>query len=62
MTPTQQAVFDAIGAYAVHIDDLIRTLNMDAGSLGAILMQLELKGMILRESGNHFVRHIDINP
>ena len=62
MTPTQQAVFDAIGAYAVHIDDLIRTLDMDAGSLGAILMQLELKGMIFREPGNHFVRHIDINP
>lgn len=59
LPPPQKAVFDAVGAYAVHIDDLNRRLGMDAGSLAAILIQLELKGMIRREPGNHFVRHKD---
>lgn len=59
LTPSERAVFDAVGAYAVHIDDLVRCLDMDASSLGAILIQLELKGIICREPGNHFVRHID---
>jgi DNA processing protein len=59
LTTSGRTVFEAIGAYAVHVDDLIRRLDMDAGELGAILVQLELRGMIRREPGNHFVRHSD---
>lgn len=59
LTPPEKAVFAALEAYEVHIDELTRRLASDAATISSLLMQLELKGMVCRHPGNHYARHID---
>jgi len=47
-------VFKALGPYPVHIDELVRRLAIDAGRLSAILLQLELKGIVQQLPGKRF--------
>ena len=54
LTDEEKSVLDSLGPYPVHIDELNRMLPFDSGSLGGILLQLELKGMIQRSAGNYF--------
>jgi DNA processing protein len=39
----------------LHIDELARKLTMDAGRLSAILLQLELNGIVLQQPGKLFL-------
>jgi DNA processing protein len=55
LSSQEKRVCEALGPYPVHIDDLIRRVGMDAGRLSAILLDLELKGVVDREPGNRFV-------
>ena len=59
LSPAEKQVFSAIGPYAIHIDELVRQLKLDSANLSAILMQLELKGVICQEPGKFFIRHMD---
>jgi DNA processing protein len=47
-------VFQALGPYPLHIDELVRRLEIDAGRLSAILLNLELKGAVLQLPGKLF--------
>jgi len=54
LSPEELPVFKALGPYPVHIDDLGRKLSMDPGKLSSLLLQLELKGVVLQEPGKLF--------
>ncbi|HSV92444.1 MAG TPA: DNA-processing protein DprA [Desulfobacterales bacterium] len=47
-------VLGALGPYPLHIDELVRSLSLDAGSLSGILLQLELKGLATQQPGKLF--------
>ncbi|MCF8069369.1 MAG: DNA-processing protein DprA [Desulfobacterales bacterium] len=56
LSSDERIVFDALGPYPVHIDELIRTSGHGAGLLSSILLRLELKGLINQQPGKLFVR------
>jgi len=49
-------VFDAIDLDPVHIDILCEHLTIDAGKLAGVLLELELRGLILQHPGKMFSR------
>ncbi len=54
LSEDEQQVFTALGPDPVHIDDLVRRLSMAPGRLSAILLQLELKGVVQQSPGKLF--------
>jgi len=54
LSSEESLVFEAIGAYPVHIDDLARKLSMKPGKLSSILLRLELKGIVHQSPGKLF--------
>ncbi|MCF8024278.1 MAG: DNA-processing protein DprA [Desulfobacteraceae bacterium] len=54
LTAEELRVYDALDPYPSHIDELSRRLAMDAGSLLAVLSNLELKGMAMQMPGKYF--------
>ena len=56
LSSEESLVFEFIGAYPVHIDDLERKLSMKPGKLSSILLQLELKGIVHQCPGKLFSR------
>jgi DNA processing protein len=54
LSEVENAVLQTLGPYPVHIDELVRQLQMDAGRLSAVLLQLELKGIVVQQSGKFF--------
>ena len=47
-------VYEALSPYAVHVDDLTRQLAIDPGRLAAVLLTLELRGLVRQEPGKLF--------
>jgi DNA processing protein len=54
LTAEEADVYKALGPYPLHIDELVRKLAMDAGRLSGILLQLELKGIVMQQPGKLF--------
>jgi DNA processing protein len=54
LSPDERVVFDSLGPYPVHIDDIARKLSFEAGRLSSILLQLELRGMAQQSPGKFF--------
>ena len=54
LTAKESDVLGALGPYPLHIDELVRTLSLDAGALSGILLQLELKGLVTQQPGKFF--------
>lgn len=54
MTSEEHLIFNALGPYPIHIDDLIRKLAMEPGKISSILLQLELKGIVQQTPGKFF--------
>ncbi|MFO7931997.1 MAG: DNA-processing protein DprA [Desulfosalsimonas sp.] len=54
LTAEELRVYDTLDPYPAHIDDLCSRLAMDAGSLLAVLLNLELKGMAVQMPGKYF--------
>jgi len=54
LSKEESMVFNSLGPYPVHIDDLIRKLSMEPGKLSSTLLKLELKGIIRQSPGNFF--------
>jgi len=54
LTDEEAGLLKAIGPYPVHIDELARRCSQDMGQLAAVLLQLELKGVIGQEPGKLF--------
>ncbi len=49
-------LWQALGPYPTHIDDLARVLRLAAGQLAGLLLQLELKGLVRQTPGKRFER------
>ena len=56
LTASEARVIEAMGPYSVHIDELARRLDQAPGCLAATLSKLELKGMVVQETGKFFYR------
>jgi DNA processing protein len=54
LTADELQVYDALGPYPVHIDDLARTLSMAPGRLSSILLKLELNDRVQQSPGKFF--------
>jgi DNA processing protein len=59
LSDAERPIFNALGAHPLHIDDLARRVKQDIAQVGALLMQLEIKGVALRQPGNYFSRSFD---
>jgi len=60
LTEDESQVLGALGPYSVHIDDIARQLTLDIGKLAAVLLQLELKGIVAQTPGKMF--SIELQP
>jgi DNA processing protein len=47
-------VYQILGPYPEHIDDLVRKTSMETGKLSSILLKLELKGIVQQSPGKLF--------
>jgi len=47
-------VYEAIGPYPKHIDELVREISMEPGRLSSILLKLELEGLVQQLPGKFF--------
>jgi DNA processing protein len=56
LEPDEQRVCDLIGKGPLHFDELARTLSLSSPKLSAMLLKLELAGLITRRPGNYLVR------
>jgi DNA processing protein len=56
MSASETKVYEIIGNYPMHIDQIVRAGGMDAGEISSILMQMELKGIVKQLPGKMFVR------
>jgi len=54
LTDEEKKVIHILEPYPIHIDDLVRSLGMDAGKLSSILLTLELKGLVKQTPGKRF--------
>ena len=58
LSSEESLVFEVIGPYPVHIDELARKLSMKPGKLSSILLQLELKNIVHQSPGKLFSRTV----
>ncbi len=56
MGENEKRVYDIIGNYPLHIDQICRKGNLEPGELSGILTKMELKGIIRQIPGKMFVR------
>ncbi len=54
LSEAERIVFNALTPYPVHCDELVRRLSLTSGKLMAILLQLEVKGLVQQTAGNYF--------
>ena len=54
LTADELQVYEALGPYPVHIDDLARNLSLAPGQLSSILLKLELNGLVQQTPGKFF--------
>lgn len=56
MSETENKIYEIIGDYPMHIDEIGRMVHMDAGGVLSSLMKMELNGIIKQLPGKMFVR------
>jgi len=56
LSPDESIVFDALGPYPLHIDDLVHKISVEPGKLLSTLLKLELKGVVLQSPGKYFTK------
>lgn len=54
LSPADSRIIDELEAYPVHIDELVRKLELDPGKLAAALLRLELSGVVNQAPGSMF--------
>ncbi|UCF73093.1 MAG: DNA-processing protein DprA [Deltaproteobacteria bacterium] len=52
----EKTIYDTLGDYPIHIDQIVRYSKMDASRVAGLLTGLELKGVIKQLPGKMFVR------
>lgn len=50
------SILKSMGKDPIHIDELSRSLHMDAGTVSALLVGLELRGLVSQLPGNYYIR------
>ena len=53
---SERKVYDLIGDYPIHIDEIAREGNIEPSAVSAALMRMELRGIIRQLPGKYFVR------
>lgn len=53
---SEQKVYDLIGDYPIHIDEIAREGKIELSAVSAALMRMELRGIIRQLPGKYFVR------
>ncbi len=56
MSESEKKVYEILGDYPMHIDEILRLGEMEAGNVSSVLMELELKGLAKQLMGKMFVR------
>jgi DNA processing protein len=56
MEESENRVYEIVGDYPLHIDDIAREANLESGAVSSILMKMELKGLVRQLPGKLFVR------
>ncbi len=54
LTADELQLYEALGPYPIHIDDLARKLSMGSGRLASLLLKLELNGLVEQAPGKFF--------
>jgi DNA processing protein len=62
LTEEEAMVIDKLEAEPVHIDDLARALPFPSGRLSGLLLQLELKGLVVQSPGKRFALVPGVDP
>lgn len=52
----ERTIYDIIGDYPIHIDQIARLSNLKPGEVSSTLMRMELKGIVRQLPGKTFVR------
>ena len=53
---TERKIYEIIGDYPMHIDQIVRMGDMDVGEVSSTLMKMELMGIVKQLVGKMFVR------
>jgi DNA processing protein len=56
LTPEEKKIINELSPYPVHIDKLVRHLSLSAAQVSSLLLQLELKGLVMQSPGKLFAR------
>jgi DNA processing protein len=56
MNQSEKKIFEIIGDYPIHIDEVARMGKMDTSEVSSILLELEIKGVIRQLAGKMFIR------
>jgi len=56
LEPQEERIFDCLGPYPMHIDQIIRSTGCAPGETSSILTRLELMGLVVQMPGMMFVR------
>ena len=56
MDECEKSVFESLGDYPVHIDQIARETKLNQAQVSGILVKMELKGIIRQLPGKMFVR------
>ena len=54
LTNEESLVYDTLDAYPLHIDELSRKTGLNVGRLSVVLLNLELKGLVVQSPGKYF--------
>jgi DNA processing protein len=54
LSAAEAEVLGILEPYPLHIDDLVRRLSMEPGRMAAILLKLELTGLVQQLPGKYF--------
>ncbi len=54
LSDDEKTVLNALCSYPIHIDDLVRKLDMEPGKISGILLELELKDIVQQSPGKLF--------
>jgi len=56
LNEVEKRVYDFLGDYPKHIDEIARELDLDSGQISSVLLNMELNGFIKQLPGKVFVR------
>lgn len=56
MDESEKKIYEVVGDYPIHIDEILRLVHLEPGAVSGILVRMELKGILKQLPGKMFVR------